>query len=104
MENNNDLTNGLKKSDLEGLREVNTNLLLYKTLRNARNTVSSTDPRNAFVYLPLKGPPLVAPGAPKKPRASLSRLPGSIQRGLNKNARKTRKARKARKTRRRESR
>jgi hypothetical protein len=104
MENNNDLTNGLKKSDLEGLREVNTNLLLYKTLRNARNTVSSTDPRNAFVILPLKGPPLVAPGAPKKPHASLSRLPGSIRRGLNTKPRKTRKARKARKTRRRESR
>ena len=100
MENNNDLTN----ADVEGLREVNTSILAENTLKNARNTVSSTDPRNAFVNLPLKGPPLVAPGAPKKPHASLSRLPGFIRRGLNKKMRKTRKARKTRKTRRRESR
>jgi hypothetical protein len=104
MENNNDLTNDLTNADVEGLREVNTSLLAENTLKNARNTVSSTDPRNAFVNLPLKGPRLTAPGAPQKLRASLSRLPGFIQKKLNKKMRKTRKARKARKTRRRESR
>jgi hypothetical protein len=100
--NNNDLTN----ADLENLREVNTSLLAENTLKNTRNTVSSSDPRNAFVNLPLKGPRLTAPGAPKKLRASMSRLPGFIQKKLNKKiqTRKTRKARKTRKTRRRESR
>lgn len=91
---NNDLTN----ADLEGLREVNTSRLAENTWKNARNTASSRDPRNAIVNLPLKGPPLVAPGAPKKMRASLSRLPGFIQKKLNKKVqtRKTRKARKSR--------
>ena len=100
------LNNTLTNEDVENLRTVNLNRLENIVKATGQNNIKS--PRhtlsNSVYNLPLTGPPVVAPGAPKKPRTSLSRLPGFIRRGLNKKMRKTRKARKARKTRRRESR
>jgi hypothetical protein len=100
------LNNTLTNEDVENLRRVNLKRLENIVRATGQNNIKS--PRhtlsNSVYNLPLTGAPLNAPGAPQKLRASLSRLPGFIQRGLNKKPRKTRKARKARKTRRRESR
>jgi hypothetical protein len=104
---NNTLTNEDEDDEgVENLRTVNLYRLEKIVRATGQNNIKS--PRhtlsNSIYNLPLTGAPLTAPGAPQKLRASLSRLPGSIRRGLNTKPRKTRKARKARKTRRRESR
>ena len=95
------LNNTLTNEDVENLRTVNLNRLENIVKATGQNNIKS--PRhtlsNSVYNLPLTGPPLVAPGAPKKKTSVLSRIPSFFKIKRNKAIRTRKASRKGRKTR-----